>query len=471
MARMVQCIKLGKEAEGLDFPPYPGELGKRIWENVSKEAWAAWLKQQTMLVNENRLNLADAARPPVPGAPDGKALLRRRRRRRAGLRSPDQLSACARAMAEPVAWRADGVPRSARFDDIYHSESGAAGAGAACVPGRLRPARGLGRPGAMADSRNRLRAGPQFPDSLAGLAGRPAAAAAAALRLDRGAGRSRATTCCAPRRPIPNSRRWPPSSARSGRACCRAFIAWPSTTAACCSRCASATCSPCCAPAALRGRQHLPRRLQPRAQSRRCGRPRRSRRVARFARRGTRLATWTIARAVRDALAQCGFQVRKAPGPAAQARLPAAACSSRPGEPRRHAHLRPRPRARRALRGDRRRAGRRRRRGQPGAARLAGHGARRRRSPRRRRLGPAGRRARAACVARRRPAVAPDARRHPRHLAAARTTAGRRQRLARQRRARAPRRGDDTPAGRLVGRGAQRVLARLAGAAARGRPA
>jgi len=60
MARTVNCIKLGKEAEGLDFPPYPGELGKRIWESVSKEAWAAWLKHQTMLVNENRLNLADA---------------------------------------------------------------------------------------------------------------------------------------------------------------------------------------------------------------------------------------------------------------------------------------------------------------------------------------------------------------------------------------------------------------------------
>ncbi len=60
MSRMVQCIKLGREAEGLDFAPYPGELGKRILENVSKEAWAAWLKQQTMLVNENRLNLADA---------------------------------------------------------------------------------------------------------------------------------------------------------------------------------------------------------------------------------------------------------------------------------------------------------------------------------------------------------------------------------------------------------------------------
>ena len=60
MARTVQCIKLEKEAVGLDFPPYPGDFGKRIWESVSKEAWAAWLKHQTMLVNENRLNLADA---------------------------------------------------------------------------------------------------------------------------------------------------------------------------------------------------------------------------------------------------------------------------------------------------------------------------------------------------------------------------------------------------------------------------
>ena len=59
MARTVNCIKLGKEAEGMDFPPYPGELGKRIYAQVSKEAWGAWLKQQTMLVNENRLSLAD----------------------------------------------------------------------------------------------------------------------------------------------------------------------------------------------------------------------------------------------------------------------------------------------------------------------------------------------------------------------------------------------------------------------------
>jgi len=61
MARTVKCVKLGREADGLDFPPYPGELGKRIWENVSKEAWAAWLKHQTMLINENRLNMADPA--------------------------------------------------------------------------------------------------------------------------------------------------------------------------------------------------------------------------------------------------------------------------------------------------------------------------------------------------------------------------------------------------------------------------
>ncbi len=60
MARMVHCIKLGKEAEGLDFPPVPGELGRRIFESVSKEAWLQWQRHQTMLVNENRLSLADA---------------------------------------------------------------------------------------------------------------------------------------------------------------------------------------------------------------------------------------------------------------------------------------------------------------------------------------------------------------------------------------------------------------------------
>jgi len=59
MARTVHCIKLNKEAEGLDFPPVPGEMGKKLYLSVSKEAWQAWLKHQTMLINENRLNLAD----------------------------------------------------------------------------------------------------------------------------------------------------------------------------------------------------------------------------------------------------------------------------------------------------------------------------------------------------------------------------------------------------------------------------
>ena len=59
MARTVFCVRLKKEAEGLDFHPYPGEMGKRIFENVSKQAWAEWLKHQTMLVNENRLSLVD----------------------------------------------------------------------------------------------------------------------------------------------------------------------------------------------------------------------------------------------------------------------------------------------------------------------------------------------------------------------------------------------------------------------------
>ncbi len=60
MARMVNCVKLKREAEGLAAPPYPGEMGVRIWQSVSKEAWELWIQTQTRLVNENRLNLADA---------------------------------------------------------------------------------------------------------------------------------------------------------------------------------------------------------------------------------------------------------------------------------------------------------------------------------------------------------------------------------------------------------------------------
>ena len=60
MARMVNCVKLGREAEGLERQPVPGALGKRIFDNVSNEAWQQWVKHQTMLINENRLNLMDA---------------------------------------------------------------------------------------------------------------------------------------------------------------------------------------------------------------------------------------------------------------------------------------------------------------------------------------------------------------------------------------------------------------------------
>jgi len=55
MSRTVNCVMLKKEAEGLDFAPYPGELGQRIYDNVSKEAWQRWLAHQTMLINEYRL--------------------------------------------------------------------------------------------------------------------------------------------------------------------------------------------------------------------------------------------------------------------------------------------------------------------------------------------------------------------------------------------------------------------------------
>jgi Fe-S cluster biosynthesis and repair protein YggX len=56
--RMVQCVKLGHEAEGLDRPPFPNELGKRIHESVSKEGWKQWLAHSTMLINEYRIDLS-----------------------------------------------------------------------------------------------------------------------------------------------------------------------------------------------------------------------------------------------------------------------------------------------------------------------------------------------------------------------------------------------------------------------------
>ncbi|NII11556.1 oxidative damage protection protein [Oleiagrimonas sp. C23AA] len=59
MTRTVHCAKLDREAEGLEFAPWPGELGQRIYASISKEAWQQWLAHQTMLINENRLNPLD----------------------------------------------------------------------------------------------------------------------------------------------------------------------------------------------------------------------------------------------------------------------------------------------------------------------------------------------------------------------------------------------------------------------------
>ena len=56
---MVKCAKLGKEAEGLDRPPLPGEIGQRIYESISKEAWQQWMGQQTILINEYRLSVIE----------------------------------------------------------------------------------------------------------------------------------------------------------------------------------------------------------------------------------------------------------------------------------------------------------------------------------------------------------------------------------------------------------------------------
>ncbi len=60
MTRTVHCVKLGRDAEGLQRPPYPGELGRRIYEHISTEAWQGWLRHQTMLINEYRLTPVEA---------------------------------------------------------------------------------------------------------------------------------------------------------------------------------------------------------------------------------------------------------------------------------------------------------------------------------------------------------------------------------------------------------------------------
>jgi Fe-S cluster biosynthesis and repair protein YggX len=59
MSRTVKCVFLGEELEGLERPPWPGELGQRIYANVSRQAWQQWLQHQTMLINEYRLSAID----------------------------------------------------------------------------------------------------------------------------------------------------------------------------------------------------------------------------------------------------------------------------------------------------------------------------------------------------------------------------------------------------------------------------
>ena len=59
MSRKVQCVFLGREAEGLEKPPYPGEIGVRIYENICREAWQQWLERSVMIINEYQLNSSD----------------------------------------------------------------------------------------------------------------------------------------------------------------------------------------------------------------------------------------------------------------------------------------------------------------------------------------------------------------------------------------------------------------------------
>ena len=61
MARLVNCSVLKHEAEGLEKAPYPGELGTRIFENVSAEGWKQWLERLATIINENQLSSADPA--------------------------------------------------------------------------------------------------------------------------------------------------------------------------------------------------------------------------------------------------------------------------------------------------------------------------------------------------------------------------------------------------------------------------
>jgi Fe-S cluster biosynthesis and repair protein YggX len=90
MSRTVHCAKLGRDAEGLDFAPWPGPLGQRIYREISKEAWQQWLAHQTMLLNEYRLNPLDPKARQFLGEEMEKFLFGGEAERPAGYVAPDQ---------------------------------------------------------------------------------------------------------------------------------------------------------------------------------------------------------------------------------------------------------------------------------------------------------------------------------------------------------------------------------------------
>jgi Fe-S cluster biosynthesis and repair protein YggX len=90
---MVQCVLLKREAPGLDRAPYPGELGRRIYEGVSKEAWASWLKHQTMLINEYRLTPIEPKARKFLETEMEKVFFRRRLAGAAGISAADGVAA------------------------------------------------------------------------------------------------------------------------------------------------------------------------------------------------------------------------------------------------------------------------------------------------------------------------------------------------------------------------------------------
>lgn len=87
--RTIHCRKLDRDAEGLDFVPWPGELGQRIYQEISKQAWADWLAHQTMLINENRLSPLDPKTRPFLAAEMEKFLFGDGAERPSGYVAPD----------------------------------------------------------------------------------------------------------------------------------------------------------------------------------------------------------------------------------------------------------------------------------------------------------------------------------------------------------------------------------------------